>query len=100
MPSSVGSLRAHETPEKLLVSPHVGVETELLGQSKSSLSTTYICQQTLSCFRLLRHEIVEARLFAREIAGNSIPARIAMIATTTNNSINVNADRFSIGFIH
>ena len=39
------------------------------------------------------HEVVSAFAFAREIAGNNIPAKSAMIAITTSNSIRVNAAR-------
>ena len=40
---------------------------------------------------LLKHDIAWAFAFAFDRAGNSIAARIAMIAITTNNSIKVKA---------
>ena len=46
---------------------------------------------SVSCFRLLVQPIMRAFSFALESAGNNIPARIAMMAMTTSNSINVNA---------
>src|SRR5579864_3736886 len=45
------------------------------------------------CLLLLMHLAVFARSFALASAGNSIAARIAMMAMTTSNSINVNARR-------
>ena len=42
------------------------------------------------CFRLLTHCADFAFSRAWFNAGNSIPARMAMIAITTSNSINVN----------
>src|ERR1043166_3103724 len=43
------------------------------------------------CFSLLRHLVFMARALAFAKAGNNKEARIAMIAMTTNNSINVKA---------
>src|SRR6266850_4434131 len=43
------------------------------------------------CLWLLAHVIRSALAFDRLRAGNNIPARIAMMAMTTSNSINVNA---------
>src|SRR5687767_12371588 len=48
-------------------------------------------QQSASCLRLLRQTVLWAFCFALLRAGRSIPARIAMIAITTSNSIRVNA---------
>src|SRR5258707_127201 len=62
-----------------------------LGGVFSWLSSTYMCQQSCSCFRLLRHCIRCAFALARESAGRSRLARIAMIAMTTNSSIKVKA---------
>src|SRR5438552_34076 len=52
--------------------------------------------------RLLAHETLTAACFALERAGSSIAARMAMIAITTSNSINVNPGSVlpsSFGFI-
>src|SRR5262245_43956010 len=46
------------------------------------------------CLQLFRHEMRFPFSFARAKAGKSIPARIAMMAITTSNSINVNASFF------
>ena len=46
---------------------------------------------TLTCFRLLTHPAVRARSLALLNAGNSIAAKIPMMAITTSNSIKVNA---------
>ena len=43
------------------------------------------------CLRLLRHTTEAPRCLARLSAGKSIPAKIAIIAMTTSNSIKVNA---------
>ena len=43
------------------------------------------------CLRLLAQLICCALNFARDNAGKSIAARIAIMAMTTNSSINVNA---------
>src|SRR5690242_16999582 len=90
---TVGAARHHEAPCK---SGGIGggAFTELLGTSTSLLSTVYMCQHNPSCFRLLRHCVVCALLLARESAGSSSPARIAMIAITTSNSIKVNPGFF------
>src|SRR4030095_7153847 len=45
------------------------------------------------CLQLLAHNVLCALAFAFDSAGRSIPARIAIIAITTNNSIKVNAWR-------
>src|SRR5947207_15564339 len=42
-----------------------------------------------SCLELFMHEVAWARAFALLSAGNNMLARIAMIAMTTSNSINV-----------
>jgi len=44
---------------------------------------------------LLRQEVLSALLLAVASAGNSIAAKIAMMAMTTNNSISVKADRLN-----
>src|ERR1043165_6977454 len=48
-------------------------------------------QEMASCFGLLRQAADCALILALDNAGNNIAARIAMIAMTTSNSINVNA---------
>src|SRR5438552_1908455 len=48
---------------------------------------------TPHCFMLLWHRALSALVLALASAGNSNPARIAMMATTTSNSISVNAGR-------
>src|SRR6516225_1173276 len=55
----------------------------------SSLSPLYICQASISCLVLFMHRMPCALVLALARAGNSIPARIAMIAITTSNSIKV-----------
>ena len=55
-----------------------------------------------SCRRLLMQAMVWARLFALESAGNSIAAKIAMMAITASNSIKVNpffCSRFMVRFV-
>src|ERR1043166_10111364 len=46
----------------------------------------------VTCLRLLTHLRACARCFAADKAGNSMAARIPMIAMTTSNSIRVNPD--------
>lgn len=46
-----------------------------------------------SCLLLFTHEVRLAFSLAALKAGNSMPARMAMIAMTTNHSIKVNANR-------
>src|SRR5690606_20694219 len=66
------------------------------GTMLSSLSWAYITQASWSCLRLLRHFVAPALALALLKAGNNIPARIAMIAMTTNSSIKVKPfDRFT-----
>ena len=48
-----------------------------------------------SCLRLFVQAMRFAVSFAFASAGNSIPARMAMMAMTTSSSINVNAPRFA-----
>jgi hypothetical protein len=47
----------------------------------------------MTCFVLFMHETASARPLALANAGNNIAARMAMMAMTTSNSINVKADR-------
>jgi hypothetical protein len=53
----------------------------------------YIAVPIPICRRLFRQAVCLAFAFALAKAGNSMAARIAMIAITTNNSINVNPPR-------
>src|ERR1043166_3160046 len=57
---------------------------------ESLLSSQYMIQAVANCFSLLRHTALVAFCLARASAGSSIAARMAIIAITTNNSINVN----------
>jgi hypothetical protein len=41
--------------------------------------------------QLLAHKVLTALLFARERAGKSMPAKMAMMAMTTSSSIKVKA---------
>src|SRR5262249_19665094 len=59
----------------------------------SWLSSAYILQATISWFSLPKHLAAWARSLAFARAGNSIAARIAIIAITTSNSISVKPDR-------
>jgi hypothetical protein len=59
------------------------------GKYPPVLSPEYILNAKLTCFRLLAHAARRAASRARDNAGNNSAARIAMIAITTNNSINV-----------
>jgi hypothetical protein len=45
------------------------------------------------CFSLLKHLLRCACVLARARAGRSKPARMAMMAITTNSSMSVNASR-------
>lgn len=58
------------------------------------LSLVYNCRAMLSCFWLLMQITLCAIAFARERAVSNIPARIARIAMTGSNSINVKARFF------
>src|SRR6266496_2994389 len=60
-----------------------------LSAIRSSLSPAYITQMVASCLRLLTHWIVCALAFAFANAGNKRPARIAITAMTTSNSMRV-----------
>src|SRR5215471_3417764 len=57
--------------------------------NKSLLSSAHILQASVSCFVLLRQEIPCDLVFAFPSTGNSIAAKIAMIAITTSNSMRV-----------
>jgi hypothetical protein len=53
-----------------------------------------------NCLLLFMQEVNCACSLARDNAGNSIAARMAMMAMTTNNSISVNpAGRFPVRFV-
>ncbi len=56
-----------------------------------SLSSPYMCTARLNCRMLFWQAERRARSLAPDNAGSSSAARMAMIATTTSNSISVNA---------
>src|SRR6267142_7067264 len=60
---------------------------------KSLLSPEYMITARPICFSLLKQLIPSARSFALLNAGSSMAARMAIMAMTTSNSINVNAER-------
>src|ERR1017187_2171322 len=64
-----------------------------LGGMASLQSSAYNCQANCNCFTLFMHLMPCALTFARDKTGNSSAARMAMIAITTSNSINVKARR-------
>ena len=64
----------------------------VLSGKKSSLSPAYIIVPMPHCFILLAQWVLTADCFALANAGRSRPARIAIIAITTNNSIRVNPE--------
>ena len=59
----------------------------------SLLSPAYMNMAVPCCFRLFMQEVRCAFCFALAKAGNNMAAKIAMMAMTTNSSINVNPDR-------
>src|SRR5437879_9120561 len=61
-----------------------------MGGNQSLLSAEYKCVASASCFWLFKQEICCAFALALLKTGKSIEASSAMIAMTTNNSINVN----------
>src|SRR5438093_11682513 len=65
------------------------VPFRLFGGILSSLSLAYMNQERLNWFKLLRHWMPCALVLAFASAGKSNPARIAMMAMTTSNSIKV-----------
>src|SRR6185503_11490025 len=58
---------------------------------RSFQSSEYIRQANINCLLLFRHMMPCALALALDKAGNSNAARIAMMAMTTSNSINVKA---------
>src|SRR5262245_48495406 len=56
-----------------------------------SLSSTYMSIATASCFTFDKQVTCLARSFALANAGKRMPARMAMMAITTNSSIRVKA---------
>ena len=56
---------------------------------ESLLSSAYIVQLSCNCFKFDMQWTPVALLFARANAGNSIAARIAIMAMTTSNSMRV-----------
>src|ERR1043166_755714 len=61
--------------------------------SRSTWSSTYICQQNWSWRWLLKQAVCSAFPLALARVGKSIAARMAMMAITTSNSISVKAGR-------
>src|SRR3974390_3323210 len=59
------------------------------GGTFSWLSPVYRYHANCSCFMLLRQETPCAFVFARDKAGSSMAAKMAMMAITTSSSINV-----------
>src|SRR6185295_2663176 len=64
----------------------------LLLMSFPLLSSAYIFQPIMSCRRLLAHWVPVAFCLALPSAGRSIPARMAIMAMTTSNSMRVKAE--------
>ena len=60
-----------------------------VGAKESLLSIEYICQARTNCFWLLAQAAPVALDFALAKAGKSMPAKIAMMAMTTSNSMRV-----------
>jgi hypothetical protein len=56
----------------------------------------YIWKPVISCFMLLKHWVLRAFSRACANTGNSIAAKMAIIAITTNNSISVKP--FRLGY--
>src|SRR5438128_2444070 len=79
---------AHEPGRALVITG--ASEPSMLGGMESLLSCTYINQAHCNCLRLLIQAIPCALCFALLNPGNSIAARIAMMAMTTRSSIRVN----------
>src|SRR2546426_1629974 len=67
------------------------------GGIRSSLSSAYMTHERPSCFRLLRHVMPCAFVFALDSVGKSMDAKIAMMAMTTSSSMRVNARLESFG---
>src|ERR1043165_5114213 len=67
-----------------------GVPRISSGTMCSVLSSAYMTNATPICLELFKQAMPRALLFALLNAGRSRPARIAMIAMTTSNSIKVN----------
>src|SRR5208337_1393884 len=84
---SVRALPAIHEPAKL--TGPLAAMPHLLGGMTSLLSSVYIAQQSWSCFKLLMHCRAWALVLALLKAGNSIAAKMAMMAITTSNSKSV-----------
>src|SRR6266850_2026464 len=70
------------------------------GGIRSSLSSAYRTHERPSCFRLSRHVMPCAFVFALDSVGKSMDAKIAMMAMTTSSSMRVNARLESFGWHH
>src|SRR2546425_5181446 len=68
----------------------LGIITGLFGTSQSLWSSTYMIQANWTCLRLFRQTIAWALDLARDRAGKSNPAKMAMMAITTKSSMSVN----------
>src|SRR6516164_4063601 len=66
--------------------------SELIAR-RSLLSAAYMTQARPSCLLLFMQEAATALVLARFNAGNSMAARMAMMAMTTSSSISVNPAR-------
>src|SRR5437763_13516712 len=65
----------------------------LLSGNEFAESPAYMFTARPHCRQLLAQRVLSALVFALARAGKSSPAKMAMMATTTSNSISVNAGR-------
>src|SRR5713101_6852295 len=86
---SVRALPTTQEPGKALdiVGP---AEPSMLGGRASPFSRTYMCHPNCNCLRLFMQAMDCALALALANAGDSMPARIAMMAMTTSSSMSVN----------
>jgi hypothetical protein len=68
-----------------IIHGNIGVSAEVLGV-RSLKSSVYMRRPKLICFKLFMQVVRFVFAFARPNAGNNSPARMAMMAMTTNNS--------------
>src|SRR5437016_6325265 len=83
------------SPGAALTSPRIQalVSAKWLGTRPSLKSPLYRIHAKMSCFVLLKQEMLSALDFALASAGRSNPARMAMMAMTTSSSMSVKARR-------
>src|SRR5215469_10310677 len=74
-----------------LFKPHPAFR--VAGRNVSLFSCAYKMHATPTCRKLFMHWVRLPRSWADDNTGKSIAAKIAMIAITRSNSINVNASR-------